>query len=117
MFIDILARRCTGWTAGSYIVIEYVPSVGRRTSMRVTRVRREIVRVLMLVAITSLVPLPVRADDTPSQQPAPTIKASAAAIVARDVAAVPVRGARVRRADQGTTSTTGSTSFFKTRPG
>ena|SRR5690349_6936012 len=85
--------------------------------MRVTRVRREIVRVLMLVAITSLVPLPVRADDTPSQRPAPTIKASAAAIVARDVAAVPVRGARVRRADQGTTSTTGSTSFFKTRPG
>jgi hypothetical protein len=82
--------------------------------VRVRRVCRHMTRVIGLVAITSLVPLPAVAGDTPTGKPM-TIKASAAQIVAR-AAASPARPARVRQERQGTTSPN-STPFFKTTPG
>jgi hypothetical protein len=82
--------------------------------VRVRRVCTHMTRVIGLVAITSLIPLPAFAGDAPTGKPM-TIKASAAQIVARDVAASPARPARVREERQGTTSTN-STPFFKTTP-
>lgn len=72
---------------------------------------------VLLLVITSLVPLPaVAGDGGTAKKPSQTIAASAAQIVARDVAATPGRTIRAREARQGSAST-GSTSFFKTRPG
>jgi hypothetical protein len=68
------------------------------------------------VVIAALVPLPGRADTTATRTP--TIKESAAQIVAREVAAAPDRPllAPAREDRQGSASTN-SKSFFKTRPG
>jgi len=69
------------------------------------------------VVMLSLVPLPaVAGDGGTAKKGSPTIAASAAQIVARDVAATPGPTSRVRAARQGS-APTGSTSFFKTRPG
>jgi len=79
-------------------------------------VKRSCHRVLWFIVVTALIPLPVVAGDTPSEKRTPSIKESAAQIVARDVAAAPVRPSRARAARQGSASTN-STSFFKSRPG
>jgi hypothetical protein len=81
--------------------------------VRITRSCKRGIRFVGIAVIAALVPLPVIAD-TAAKRP-PTIKESAAQIVARDVSAVPIRPA-VREARQGNPPTS-STSFFKTRPG
>lgn len=81
-----------------------------------TRFCQRIARVVGVTVITALVPLPAFADDTANPQQIPTLKASAARLVAREVAAAPSGPARVREARQGSTSTN-STAFFKSRPG
>lgn len=74
-------------------------------------------RMAFPVVMLSLVPLPaVAGDGGTAKKGSPTIAASAAQIVARDVAATPGPTSRVREARQGS-APTGSTSFFKTRPG
>ena len=82
----------------------------------VTRSCNRTIRFVWLLVITSLVPMPVMAGDTASAKRTTTIKESTAQIVARDVSAAPVRPVPARKERQGNTST-GSTSFFKTRPG
>lgn len=82
----------------------------------VARSCKRTMRFVWLLVITSLVPLPVMAGDTASAKRTMTIRESAAQIVARDVSAPPARPLRGREARQRSTST-GSTSFFKTRPG
>jgi hypothetical protein len=84
--------------------------------MRVRKACKQMTRVIGLVAITTLIPFPAIAGDTASAKPGPTLKASVARIVARDVAAASPRAVNAREDRQGTTSTN-STSFFKTRPG
>jgi len=81
-----------------------------------TRFRHQMMRVLRVTVITALVPLPAFADGPANPQQIPTLKASAARLVARDVAAAPLGPARVREVRQGPTSTN-STAFFKSRPG
>jgi hypothetical protein len=74
-------------------------------------------RALSLGVITALIPLPAAASDTATKAPeAPKIKASMEKIVARDVAATPVRKAAVRN-DSQAGSSAGSPGFFKTGPG
>ena len=72
---------------------------------------------LSLCIITALIPLPAAASDTATNSPeAPKIKASMEKIVARDVAATPVRKTVVRKDSQAGSSGT-SPGFFKTGPG
>jgi hypothetical protein len=85
-------------------------------SVWVSRSCTRTTRVVCLVVITALVPVFALAGDIASGKQMPTLKASAAQIVARDVAAAPARPAPARKDQQGSTSTS-STSFFKTRPG
>lgn len=82
--------------------------------VRITQSCKSTIRFVGIVAITALFPLPASADTTATRTP--TIKESAAQIVARDVAAAPARPALAREDRQGSASTT-SKSFFKTRPG
>ena len=82
----------------------------------VTRSCKHTTRFVWLLVITSLVPLPVLAGDTASTKQTTTIRESAARIVAREVSAAPARPVRAREERQGSTST-GSTSFLKSRPG
>lgn len=84
-------------------------------SVSVARSCTRVARIICLAVLTALVPVFAVADDSPNGTPKSTIKASAAQIVAREVAAAPARlPAREKR--QGTASTN-STSFFRTRPG
>jgi len=86
--------------------------------MRVTGARLfpRLTRILGLVVVTALVPLPSMADDTGGAKRTPTIRESAAQIVARDISPASARPSRAREARQGSTPTA-STSFFKSRPG
>jgi len=74
-------------------------------------------RASALGIVTALIPLPAAASDTATTAPeAPKIKASMEKIVARDVAATPVRKAAVRK-DSQSGSAGSSPGFFKTGPG
>lgn len=74
-------------------------------------------RAFALAVMTAFIPLPAAASDTATNPPqAPKIKASMERIVARDVAATPVRKAVVRKDSQAGSSAT-SPGFFKTGPG
>jgi hypothetical protein len=79
-------------------------------------IKRSCHRVLWVIIVTALIPLPVVAGDTPTDKRAPSLKESAAQIVARGVAAAPARPSATRDARQGSASTN-SPSFFKSRPG
>ena len=81
-----------------------------------TRFCQQMMRVLCVTVITALVPLPAFADGTANPPQSHTLKASAARMVAREIAAAPAGPARVREMRQGSTSTN-STAFFKSRPG
>ena len=85
--------------------------------MRVTRARwcTRLIRVVWLVAVTAFVSVPALADDTGSGRRSSGIRESAAQFVARAVSTEPPRPVRVRHSQA--SASTGSTSFFKSRPG
>jgi hypothetical protein len=84
--------------------------------VRVRRVCTHMTRVIGLVGITSLVPLPAVAAGPASSGTTRGIKASMERIVARDVAAKPAREPLVREARQAG-APGGSPGFFRTGPG
>jgi protein-disulfide isomerase len=72
-------------------------------------------RAFLLALIAALVPLPVAAGDR-TQTHAPTIKASMARLVARDLAGAPAASSQTRAARQ-TPPAGGAPGFFKSGPG
>lgn len=74
------------------------------------------IRAGTLVIITALIPLPAAASDSATTPSPPTIKKSMEKIVAREVAATPVRK-DVARDDRQGAPAGNSPSFFKTKPG
>jgi hypothetical protein len=75
-------------------------------------------RALALVIVIALIALPAAASDTstPASASTPTVKASMERIVARDVAATPLRKTAARADRQGTGAGS-SPGFFRTTPG
>ena len=82
--------------------------------VRITRSCKSTLRLVGIVVITALVPVAAHADTTATRTP--TIKESAAQMVAREVGAAPTRPAPARE-DRQASASTNSKSFFKTRPG
>ncbi len=84
--------------------------------MRVTGARwcARLIRVVWLVAVTTFLSAPALAGDTGSGKRSSGIRESAAQFVARAVSTEPPPG-RVRHSQA--SASTGSTSFFKSRPG
>lgn len=86
-------------------------------------VRRTSARAVFLALIVALIPLPLAASDNnalpkaPAVEKSPTLLASMAVIVARDVWSAPATLPVARRAQQGGVAGAESPRFFKTRAG
>ena len=102
-----------------------VPSAAARfpggedvVTVRSTSCCGSMTRALALVIVIALIALPAAASDksTPTRASTPTVKASMERIVARDVAATPLRKTAAHDDRQGT-SAGSSPGFFKTAPG